>query len=655
MIINNNEFLTVLKEPRLLNFGYNPVEFEFKSNNTSNAAPLKALYTIRINGAYAENTEFKLNGITYRAKDNPGFGEFITCPTSSNTDRNRAAEDIYFLLRDDARLNYKYDFIYDNSPEDTSNLLYRQITIIAKLPGSKFNFTFSSTSSNIQGISGVVSIDNLKSQTKNNFGIFLDIYANNVDFGKTINNEVFSSTDYLLTLTKDFQNNNLYNFDISSVLNKYLKIDTPKDYTEVSKVPGWIKNFRVRYGNMSSSTDRGYQRKELLGSGVNYWVCNAAWDLMETVPVNNYYSDSAVYKIQFAVDITKNYNQKQLYLRFDNDGTKSINISFSPISSLVSQDIVDKFNANNKLNVDYIAIYESPTRFRIEGKRDTVEGFSSILWTRQNGDITWNVIQVHQPGNEVKFLSNMPSKKIVNRYSKEYLFFLYKDPVEVNSKGEYNEPYFYARYNLRFLDNTQYNLNNYYDIQQADGGGLYCLDVRTNLIDIAENATGKIVSSMNVSIWKTNSTSSAGQRFTKTQTYFLREDEGLNKHTFIFLNKFGTYDTFETYGENTFTLNRNISFYDKAILPSTRRDDSTKTVLDIEKSKANIYHSGWINRETFLWLDEMLGSESVWRRDDIGNKYIIISKANYEYNSTLDLYNISFETIETRDDNYINE
>jgi hypothetical protein len=51
----------------------------------------------------------------------------------------------------------------------------------------------------------------------------------------------------------------------------------------------------------------------------------------------------------------------------------------------------------------------------------------------------------------------------------------------------------------------------------------------------------------------------------------------------------------------------------------------------------------------------MLGSESVWRRDDIGNKYIIIAKANYEYNSTLDLYNISFETIETRDDNYINE
>lgn len=125
----------------------------------------------------------------------------------------------------------------------------------------------------------------------------------------------------------------------------------------------------------------------------------------------------------------------------------------------------------------------------------------------------------------------------------------------------------------------------------------------------------------------------------------------------MFLNKLGTYDSFNFIGVKEETISRESKQFTvaKQVSPDGSSPDgfSYNTAYDTEVTKKVLVNSGWIDEQYFDWLIELLSSNVIFSYSTPTDNYLLVDSYKYAKNSNDSLYNIEVVFTQTIYENNI--
>ena len=123
------------------------------------------------------------------------------------------------------------------------------------------------------------------------------------------------------------------------------------------------------------------------------------------------------------------------------------------------------------------------------------------------------------------------------------------------------------------------------------------------------------------------------------------------------LNKLGTYDTFDFTGLAESSINR--SDKDYTVVRDINFDGSTNigfknnATYDVATVKKVTVNSGWIDLNTFNWLLELLSSNTIYIYSSEYDSYVNLTGFKYASSSNDTLFNVEIELTQTIQENNI--
>lgn len=243
--------------------------------------------------------------------------------------------------------------------------------------------------------------------------------------------------------------------------------------------------------------------------------------------------------------------------------------------------------------------------------------------------------------NNVEFLTNSPSKKTTYRTQKELLhFILPKDyGTDVTLKG-----YIY------FWDGTS-TANTLTTIATGttNFGGVVVVNTSYDKIglDAIEASTGKKIKQVDVAVYTNGGTN----QYTNIKTYFYPYHDTDSTYGVCFLNKLGTFETFNFIGAKEELIDRKDKTYTS--IPKIQDDGSLiegykkATAYDVAVTKKVVVNTGLIDRDHGKWLLELLSSNEIYSYTDEYENYLLVDSFKHNLNSSENQFNIEIAFIRT--------
>lgn len=250
----------------------------------------------------------------------------------------------------------------------------------------------------------------------------------------------------------------------------------------------------------------------------------------------------------------------------------------------------------------------------------------------------------------VPFLTNSPEAKWSSRRQKELLYFIVPKDL--------NEGLLDVRGTVYFWDGTSLPVQTFYTISTGSSinfGGSFCINVSfDNLgLNLVEASSNRLIKELNISVYSGN-----GARFlTKTKTYKYYLEERPNRIGLSWLNKLGTFDSFDFTGLEEDSIER--SSKDYTVPRDIRADGSSpigfksKASYDVLTTKKATINSGWIDQETFDWLLELVSSNEIYIYSADYDNYVTISGFKYSKSTNDNRFNIELQITWTSPENNI--
>lgn len=250
----------------------------------------------------------------------------------------------------------------------------------------------------------------------------------------------------------------------------------------------------------------------------------------------------------------------------------------------------------------------------------------------------------------VPFLTNSPSTKQATKNQRELLYFIIKQNL--------NEGTLAVKGDVVFWDGTALLNQSFITITtgSTNFGGAFCINVSFDRLglDVIETSNNKLIKQLNIGVYSGTGTT---RNLTEIKSFLFNLEEPTNRVGLSWLNKLGTYDSFDFAGvaeegldrtAKEYTVTRDINFDGSLDIGFKYRAS-----YDVGVTKKLTVNSGWINSETFNWLIELVNSNEVYVYSNEYDNYVRITSFKYTKSSNDTLYNVELELTQTISENNI--
>ena len=238
----------------------------------------------------------------------------------------------------------------------------------------------------------------------------------------------------------------------------------------------------------------------------------------------------------------------------------------------------------------------------------------------------------------VKFLTNSPNPKLIQRDSTEFLYFIY--PENYNSNHS-----FVCRGDIYYYDGTSDTNVNFFTIINTNenaAGGVMTIDISYDKLNLSTYETGKKI--RRVDLWVEQDNGGTITQYSEVKSYQLAVEDKDTKFGVIFQNLLGGYDAFDFVGIIEETIDRTYGTY---TLPLTANKDGSQSqgfkktsTYNVQTVKKVTVNSGWLNEEHFNWLNELMQSNEIYSYTTDNMNYLNLTSFKYKKTSNDDLYDV---------------
>lgn len=250
----------------------------------------------------------------------------------------------------------------------------------------------------------------------------------------------------------------------------------------------------------------------------------------------------------------------------------------------------------------------------------------------------------------VPFLTNSPQTKRASRRQRELLYFIVPQNL--------NQGTLAVKGDIIFWDGTTLASQTFITIttNSINFGGAFQINVSFDVLGLPaiESSNNKLIKQLNIAVYSGTGTS---RNVTTVKSYVYDLEEKTNRVGLSWLNKLGTFDTFDFVGQSEASTDRTSKSYTLArdINIDGSVDDGFKynASYDVHTTKKLTVNSGWIDSQTFDWLGEIVNSNEIYIYSEVHDNYVNITGFKYTKSSNDTLYNIQLELSETIYENNI--
>ncbi len=250
----------------------------------------------------------------------------------------------------------------------------------------------------------------------------------------------------------------------------------------------------------------------------------------------------------------------------------------------------------------------------------------------------------------VPFLTNSPVVKRASRRQRELLYFIVPQNL--------NQGTLAVKGDIVFWDGTTLPTQTFTTIttSSVNFGGAFCINVSFDVLglDVVETTYNKLIKQLNIGVY---SGGGSTRNVTAIKSYAYDLEEHTNRVGLSWLNKLGTFDSFDFAGQAEESVDRSAKSF---TLPKTINADGSvnagfkyNATYDVALTKKIKVNSGWIDSQTFNWLMELLASNEIYIYSSDDDNYVNVIGYKYSKSSNDTLYNLELDLIETIAENNI--
>jgi len=292
---------------------------------------------------------------------------------------------------------------------------------------------------------------------------------------------------------------------------------------------------------------------------------------------------------------------------------------------------------------------ETTKKSRVKGTSSQLFCINSSLdWTEVNDMSAYVGSASTSPSGYttgVKFLTDAPYTKYVNRDSSEFSFFIVP--------ADYGKTLTVVG-DLYFYDGSVVTGETLITISGITFGGVYGVatgyrELKLNTYEVLTGGTTRKVRRVDFAVYQSDSANTL--TYTETRSYRYEIDEMPRRYGVSFLNSKGTWDIFDFSGEIVndidFTNERMEVPRDVNAGGNSPMGFQSNKVYDTKVTRKIAANSGWIDEEHFNWLIQLLSSNVIYSYTEDEQPFLLVDSVNYQKSSNDDLYNIDVTFIET--------
>lgn len=292
---------------------------------------------------------------------------------------------------------------------------------------------------------------------------------------------------------------------------------------------------------------------------------------------------------------------------------------------------------------------ETTKKSRVKGTSSQLFCINSSLdWTEVNDMSAYVGSASTSPSGyttDVKFLTDAPYTKYVNRDSSEFSFFIVP--------ADYGKTLTVVG-DLYFYDGSVLTGQTLITISGITFGGVYGVatgyrELKLNTYEVLTGGTTRKVRRVDFAVYQSDSANTL--TYTETRSYRYEIDEMPRRYGVSFLNSKGTWDIFDFNGEIVNDVNFTNEKMEVAREISVGGDSPkgfmSNKVYGTKVTRKIAANSGWLDEEHFNWLINLLGSNVIYCYTEEEQPFLLVDSVNYQKSSNDDLYNIDVTFIET--------
>jgi hypothetical protein len=493
-------------------------------------------------------------------------------------------------------------------------------------------------------------------QLSQNYSLYADISVNtNVQYGEDDTNETYHKVAQLEFPFNSI--NNQHYFDLSDILKNF--VSTPKiDFTLTghTTIASMLCGYKISYGEkypliQNSSTKKSRYK----GETSTKYVLNSALDWHEKNTLEEYFGDvlhnvKTNFTATFTFDYpttTNTYIDVDDYL-IDTGSTKTTDIKFKIYDGL--NDNTYDWQSSSQFTVAGSDFHgSSQGQIYISGVTSGisfvyVRNYSS---TARHGNGNFSLNYSPTVIHNVKFLTDSPNPKIVQRDSSEFLYILIEKDYGKTLK---------VKGDLYFSNGKSLTGETFYTVSTGgtNWGGVFMFAAGYNELGLADYETysggTRKIRKVDFALYQSDD-ANGDYLLSEQRSYRFKIDEQARRYGVAFLSKLGTYSIFDfageivndiTYTSEEYEIPREITIYG-----SSPKGFQSKTVYNTKVVKTIQANTGWIDEETFDWLMELINSNRCYNYTETDQSFLIASNPVYKKSSNDDLYKIDVTFTET--------
>lgn len=516
------------------------------------------------------------------------------------------------------------------------------VKLTAKETGTKFNLTVSNIVISTTGITFTevqAGTDYCDGQISDNYSISCEVLVNTDMTNQYPELGDLSDYNKIAELTLPFNPvNNNHNFDISPILKSI--VNTPKPditltgstllidimqpyYTKLNELYPLIANTNTVKKRYKTSTDI-------------QWVINSSLDRFSQNNMDDYLGQSLTnITPNFTLSQTSGSTTIENYLISTGD-TGTTNIMFSVWNS-TNTSIIYNWQTGTTFSVSGGSYY-----MRISGQTDGyVHSYSKSFYNTQYGqgyDTTIQKLRV----DGVKFLTNSPNPKQIQRNSNEFLYFILPKNygTDLKVKGD-----------LYFYDGTSSTGQTFFIISTGgtNAGGCMVMNISYDKLGLinyeVSGTTNRKIKRVEIAVYQ-NDGINGDMQYTEEKIYRFEIDEQPRKFGILFQNALGMYDAFDFVGIVEETISREVGLFtiplDFNTDGSLSQGFKNQATYDTKITKKVIVNTGWIDENHFDWLMELLKSNNIYSTSITNQNYLNLIEFSYKKSSLEDLFDAEF-------------
>lgn len=251
----------------------------------------------------------------------------------------------------------------------------------------------------------------------------------------------------------------------------------------------------------------------------------------------------------------------------------------------------------------------------------------------------------------VKFLTNSPTTKQIQRNSSEFLYFILPRDygTDLDCRGD-----------LYFYDGTEVTGQTFFTIStgSTNAGGVMCLNLSYDKLGLVNyevsGSTNRKIKRAEIAIYA----SGGSIQYSEVKKYRFEIDEMPRKFGILFQNSLGVYDSFDFIGVVDETISVDTDTYTVPIQYGINGNMGAgqKNVANYNTKvvKKVVVNSGWLDSNHFDWLMELAKTNNIYSTQTQNQNYLKRTDITYKKSSLDDLYEIEVSFEHTIFENSIN-